>query len=55
MARFNDAFMMHTSTSPQWHHRVLRRRRGDDGAAGGRALVQETIDEARGFRRAMTA
>src|SRR5580765_6093854 len=56
MARFNEAFMMHTSTSPQYG--IIA---SCDVAAAmmeqpaGRALVQETIDEAMGFRRAMTA
>ena len=55
MARFNEAFMMHTSTSPQYG--IIA---SCDVAAAmmeqpaGRALVQETIDEALGFRRAMT-
>jgi arginine decarboxylase len=55
MARFNDAFMMHTSTSPQYG--IIA---SCDVAAAmmeqpaGRALVQETIDEALNFRRAMT-
>src|SRR5215470_11842710 len=56
MAHFNDAFMMHTSTSPQYGIIASC----DVAAAmmeqpGGRALVQETIDEALSFRRAMTA
>jgi arginine decarboxylase len=56
MARFNEAFMMHTSTSPQYG--IIA---SCDVAAAmmeqpaGRALIQETIDEALGFRRAMTA
>ena len=55
MTRFNDAFMMHTSTSPQYGIIASC----DVAAAmmeqpGGRALVQETIDEALSFRRAMT-
>jgi len=56
MAHFNDAFMMHTSTSPQYG--IIA---SCDVAAAmmeqpaGRALVQETIDEALSFRRAMTA
>src|SRR6478672_6363638 len=54
MARFNEAFMMHTSTSPQYGIIASC----DVAAAmmeqpGGRALVQETIDEALSFRRAM--
>jgi len=56
MTRFNDAFMMHTSTSPQYG--IIA---SCDVAAAmmeqpaGRALVQEMIDEGLGFRRAMTA
>ena len=56
MTRFNDAFMMYTSTSPQYG--IIA---SCDVAAAmmeqpaGRALVQETIDEALSFRRAMTA
>ena len=56
MARFNEAFMMHTSTSPQYG--IIA---SCDVAAAmmeqpaGSAFVQETIDEALGFRRAMTA
>jgi len=56
MARFNEAFMMHTSTSPQYG--IIA---SCDVAAAmmeqpaGRALVQETIDEALSFRRAMMA
>ena len=55
MTRFNDAFMMHTSTSPQYG--IIA---SCDVAAAmmeqpaGRALVQETIDEALSFRRAMS-
>ncbi len=54
MTRFNDAFMMHVSTSPQYG--IIA---SCDVAAAmmeqpaGRALVQETIDEALSFRRAM--
>ena len=56
MTRFNEAFMMHTSTSP--HYGIIAS--CDVAAAmmeqpGGRALVQETIDEALSFRRAMNA
>jgi arginine decarboxylase len=56
MARFNEAFMMHTSTSPQYGIIASC----DVAAAmmeqpGGRAIVQETIDEALSFRRAMKA
>ena len=55
MHRFNESFMMHTSTSPQYGIIASI----DVAAAmmeqpGGRALVQETIDEALSFRRAMT-
>jgi len=56
MARFNESFMMHTSTSPQYG--IIA---SCDVAAAmmeqpaGRSLVQETIDEALSFRRAMTA
>jgi arginine decarboxylase len=56
MTRFNDAFMMHTSTSPQYG--IIA---SCDVAAAmmeqpaGSALVQETFDEAFGFRRAMAA
>src|SRR5580765_2165314 len=56
MTRFNDAFMMHTSTSPQYG--IIA---SCDVAAAmmeqpaGRALVQETIDEALAFWRAMTS
>jgi arginine decarboxylase len=56
MPRFNESFMMHTSTSPQYG--IIA---SCDVAAAmmeqpaGRALVQETIDEALSFRRAMTA
>lgn len=55
MTRFNEAFMMHTSTSPQYG--IIA---SCDVAAAmmeqpaGRALVQETIDEALSFRRTMT-
>src|SRR3954470_10799801 len=56
MTRFNDAFMFHTSTSPQYGIIASC----DVAAAmmeqpGGRGLVQETIDEALAFRRAMVA
>jgi arginine decarboxylase len=56
MTRFNDSFMMHTSTSPQYGIIASC----DVAAAmmeqpGGRALVQEMIDEALSFRRAMKA
>ena len=55
ITRFNEAFMMHTSTSPQYG--IIA---SCDVAAAmmeqpaGRALVQETIDEALSFRRAMS-
>jgi arginine decarboxylase len=55
MARFNEAFMMHTSTSPQYG--IIA---SCDVAAAmmeqpaGRALVEETLEEAVSFRRAMT-
>ncbi|MDE8759893.1 MULTISPECIES: Orn/Lys/Arg family decarboxylase [Rhizobium] len=54
ITRFNEAFMMHTSTSPQYG--IIA---SCDVAAAmmeqpaGRSLVQETIDEAISFRRAM--
>ncbi|MBX5197700.1 arginine/lysine/ornithine decarboxylase [Rhizobium sp. NZLR10] len=56
VTRFNEAFMMHTSTSPQYG--IIA---SCDVAAAmmeqpaGRALVQEMIDEAISFRRAMNA
>jgi arginine decarboxylase len=56
MARFNEAFMMHTSTSPQYG--IIA---SCDVAAAmmeqpaGRSLVQGTIDEALSFRRAMAS
>ena len=55
MPRFNESFMMHTSTSPQYGIIASC----DVAAAmmeqpGGRAIVQETHDEAFSFRRAMT-
>jgi arginine decarboxylase len=56
MPRFNEAFMMHTSTSPQYG--IIA---SCDVAAAmmeqpaGRWLVQDTIDEALSFRRAMKA
>jgi arginine decarboxylase len=55
MTRFNEAFSMHTPTSPQYG--VLA---SCDVAASmmeqpaGRAIVEETIDEALAFRRAMS-
>jgi arginine decarboxylase len=55
VTRFNEAFMIHTSTSPQYGIIASC----DVAAAmmeqpGGRALVQETIEEAISFRRAMS-
>jgi arginine decarboxylase len=56
MTRFNEAFMMHTSTSPQYG--IIA---SCDVAAAmmeqpaGRAITQENIDEALAFRRAMSA
>jgi arginine decarboxylase len=56
MARFNEAFMMHTSTSPQYG--IIA---SCDVAAAmmeqpaGRSLVQETLDEALAFRRALSS
>ncbi|TCV94542.1 arginine decarboxylase [Luteibacter rhizovicinus] len=54
VARFNEAFMMHTTTSP--HYGVIAAcdiaARMMEGRAG-RSLVQETHDEAVSFRRAM--
>ena len=54
VARFNEAFMMHTSTSPQYG--ILASL--DVASAmmegpAGRSLIQETFDEALAFRRAM--
>jgi len=54
LPRFNESFMMHTSTSPQYG--IIA---SCDVAAAmmdapaGRALVQETLDEALSFRRAL--
>jgi len=54
--RFNDAFMMHGSTSP--HYGIMASLDVSsammEGAAG-RAIVQETHDEAMNFRRALHA
>ena len=52
--RFNEAFLMHTSTSPQYAIIASC----DVAAAmmeppGGKALVEESISEALDFRRAM--
>lgn len=53
-ARFNEAFMMHTSTSPQYG--ILASLDVSsammEGPAG-RSLIQETFDEALSFRRAL--
>ncbi|THG84539.1 lysine decarboxylase [Pseudomonas sp. A-1] len=54
VARFNEAFMMHTSTSPQYG--ILASL--DVASAmmegpAGRSLIQETFDEALAFRHAM--
>ena len=53
-ARFNEAFMMHTSTSPQYGI-IASIDVASAMMAGpvGRMLVQETHDEAMAFRRAM--
>ena len=55
VARFNDAFMMHTSTSPQYGIIASL----DVASAmmegpAGRSLIQETFDEALSFRRALS-
>ncbi|MBL8351115.1 MAG: arginine/lysine/ornithine decarboxylase [Burkholderiaceae bacterium] len=54
--RFNDAFMMHGSTSP--HYGIMASLDVSsammDGPAG-RSIVQETHDEAMGFRHALAA
>jgi arginine decarboxylase len=55
LGRFNESFMMHTSTSPQYGIIASC----DVAAAmmeqpGGRALVQEMLDEALAFRRALS-
>lgn len=52
--RFNEAFMMHASTSP--HYGIIASidvATGMMAGAPGRSLVQETLDEALSFRRAM--
>lgn len=53
--RFNEAFMMHTSTSPQYGivASLDVATRMMEGAAG-RSLVDDAIDEAIGFRQEMT-
>ncbi|HDZ55161.1 MAG TPA: lysine decarboxylase [Pseudomonas xinjiangensis] len=54
LERFNEAFMMHTSTSP--HYGIIASidvATGMMAGAPGRSLVQETLDEALSFRRAM--
>ena len=56
IARFNDAFMMHGSTSP--HYGIIASLDVSsammDGPAG-RSIVQETHDEAMAFRHALAA
>jgi len=56
VTRFNDAFMMHSSTSP--HYGIIASLDVSsammDGATG-RSIVQETHNEAMHFRRALTA
>jgi arginine decarboxylase len=56
IARFNDAFMMHGSTSP--HYGIIASLDVSsammDGPPG-RSIVQETHDEAMSFRRALAA
>ncbi len=53
-ARFNEAFMMHTSTSPQYGILAsLDVASAMMEGAAGRSLLQETFDEALAFRRAM--
>lgn len=52
--RFNEAFMMHTSTSPQYSIIAsldVAARMMQDG--GGQVMTQDTIDEAIDFRREM--
>ncbi len=52
--RFNEAFMMHTSTSPQYSIIAsldVAARMMQHG--GGRVMMQDTIEEAVGFRREM--
>ena len=52
--RFNDAFMMHGSTSP--HYGILASLDVSSAmmaGSSGRAIVQETHDEAMHFRRAL--
>ena len=56
LPRFNESFMMHTSTSPQYGIIASC----DVAAAmmeqpGGHALVQETLDEAMAFRRSLAS
>ena len=54
--RFNDAFMMHGSTSP--HYGIIASLDVSTAmmeGAGGRSIVQETHDEAMNFRRALAA
>lgn len=52
--RFNEAFMMHTSTSPQYGLLAsLDVASAMMEGAAGRSLIEETFDEALAFRRAM--
>lgn len=52
--RFNEAFMMHTSTSPQYGILAsLDVASAMMEGAAGRSLIQETFDEALAFRRAL--
>ena len=54
--RFNDAFMMHGSTSP--HYGIIASLDVSSAmmeGASGRSIVQETHDEAMNFRRALAA
>ncbi|MCQ4346520.1 lysine decarboxylase [Pseudomonas stutzeri] len=54
VARFNEAFMMHTSTSPQYGILAsLDVASAMMEGSAGRLLLQETFDEALAFRRAM--
>lgn len=53
--RFNEAFMMHTSTSPQYGILAsLDVASAMMEGAAGRSLLQEAFDEALAFRRALT-
>ncbi|SFQ36751.1 arginine decarboxylase [Geopseudomonas sagittaria] len=54
VARFNEAFMMHTSTSPQYGILAsLDVASAMMEGSAGRSLIQESFDEALAFRRAM--